>query len=219
MDSLNNITIVVASDNLYAVMVAVLIKSIEINHKTKELISFYIIDDGISKSNKRKLQSSVNPAMTTLYWIKSSDLIPLEIKMPSDQSSLPNTTYLRIFAPYATNPNCKKLIYMDVDMLLYDDISKLYNVDINDNVLAAIQDTQEVFSASFAIPNYKDLGIPGETKYFNAGLMLIDCEKWIKNEISFKVMKCLHDNLKHVFYADQYGLNVVLNNKWIAISN
>lgn len=52
MSFAEKISIVVASDNHYAVMIAALIKSVEINHISNELLSFTIIDDGISKTNK-----------------------------------------------------------------------------------------------------------------------------------------------------------------------
>lgn len=219
MNPPEKITIVVVSDNLYAVLIAALIKSIEINHKTSELISLYIIDDGISKSNKRKLQNTVNPEITTLHWLKSNTIIPADIKIPFDQSSYPFTIYLRLFAPYAISQDCKKFIYMDVDMLLYDDISKLFHIDLGENILGATQDSQELVSYPYAIQNYKELGLAAETKYFNSGLMLINREKWIENNIAEKVMQCLHDNLKYIFYPDQYGLNVILHDKWQVISN
>jgi lipopolysaccharide biosynthesis glycosyltransferase len=44
----NNINIIVASDNHYAILIAALLKSIDLNHKTAEHIDFYIIDDGIA---------------------------------------------------------------------------------------------------------------------------------------------------------------------------
>lgn len=47
MKSTNTISIVVASDNFFAIMIAALLKSIDLNHFTEEHIDFYIIDDGI----------------------------------------------------------------------------------------------------------------------------------------------------------------------------
>ncbi|RYE13840.1 MAG: glycosyltransferase family 8 protein, partial [Rickettsiales bacterium] len=126
MDLPNKITIVLASDNMYAVMIAALIKSIELNHKTKENLEFFVIDDGISNRNIEKIKKSVDTT-TTINWMKSNKIIPSYFKFPSDRGSLPFTTYLRLFAPYIVGEHCKKLIYMDVDMLLYDDISKFYN--------------------------------------------------------------------------------------------
>jgi len=218
MNLREKIYIVVATDNQYAVLTAALIKSIEINHKSDELLSFTIIDDGISKTNKEKLQNSTNPDTTILSFIKPSKIIPPEVKIPIDQSTYPVTAYLRLFAPYTVGLECKKLIYMDVDMLMYDDISNLYHIDIGDNIIGAVQDYQGVVSSPYAIKNYKELGIPAETKYFNSGLMVINPKKWIEADIANKVIKCMIDNVGYYDYPDQYGFNVVLHNQWYEIS-
>ncbi|RYE14188.1 MAG: glycosyltransferase family 8 protein [Rickettsiales bacterium] len=208
------ITIVVASDNQYAVLTAALLKSIEINHKTPEHINFIIIDDGISNSNKKKLEQSINNSIITLKWIKADNLIPANIKIPADQSTLPYTTYLRLFTPYAVDQECKKLIYMDVDMLMFDDVSNLYNIDLGNKIIGAVQDYQFVVSSPTAIKNYQALGMLPDAMYFNGGMLLIDTQKWREADISKKVIDCMNENLEHVLYADQYGLNVVLHKNW-----
>lgn len=214
MDTNNTISIVVASDNQYTVLTAALLKSIEVNHKSNEHINFTIIDDGISAANKKKLENSINKNIITLNWIKASKLIPDNIKIPSDQSTLPYTAYLRLFAPYAVESDCQKLIYMDVDMLMYDDVSNLYHIDLENNIIGAVQDYQFVVSSPYAIKNYKELSMLPDAMYFNSGLLVIDTQKWIEADISKKVIDCMNENLAHVLYADQYGLNVVLHKDW-----
>lgn len=217
MDSPEKISVLLASDNHYAVLIAALIKSIEINHKTNEHIVFTIIDDGVSENNKKKLEKSITSDIISLRWVKPKDIVPPHVKIPTDTSIYPITVYLRLFAPYAVGLQYKKIVYMDVDMILYDDISNLYNINIGDNVLGAVQDYMPTFNHPRAIPNYKALGIPAETKYFNSGLMLINSEKWIKEDVANKVIKCMNDNKLHIIYPDQYGLNIVLRNSWYEI--
>lgn len=216
MNSKEKISIVVASDNQYAVLTAALIKSIEVNHKSGELISFTIIDDGISKTNKEKLKNSINSDITSLHFIKSTSIIPPNVKIPIDQSTYPVTAYLRLFAPYAAS-DCNKIIYMDVDMLMYDDISNLHNINIGNNIIGAVQDYQGIFSSPYAIKNYKELGFSPEAKYFNSGLLVINPKKWIEEDIANKVIKCMVDNEGYYNYPDQYGFNVVLYNQWYEI--
>ncbi|RYY08226.1 MAG: glycosyltransferase family 8 protein, partial [Sphingobacteriaceae bacterium] len=166
------ISIVVTSDNHYCVMIAALIKSIEVNHKSGENIELIIIDDGISKRNKSKLQNSIDNNVTKIKWVSSNAVIPKNIKIPADQSTLPHTIYMRLFAPNLVDERCKKLIYLDVDMILYDDISNLFNIDIGDNIIGAVQDYILTFDSSTGVPNYAELGFPAKAKYFNAGLLV-----------------------------------------------
>jgi lipopolysaccharide biosynthesis glycosyltransferase len=218
MDTESRITIAVATDNNYSILLAALLKSIEVNHKTPEKIDVYVIDDGISAGNIRKLKSQVTGDIITLHWLKSSEIIPADIRMPLDSSAFPVTAYMRVLAPNALPASVNKMIYLDVDMIVQEDISKLWHIDLRDHIFGAVIDFAEVVSTSWAgIPNYKELGMAPDTKYFNSGMMLINIEKWKAANITRRVMDCVHENLENVRMADQYGLNVVLVNQWLEI--
>ncbi|WP_207424824.1 glycosyltransferase family 8 protein [Desertivirga brevis] len=214
----SSISIVAASDNHYALLLAALIKSVEVNHKTNEKLDFYIIDDGISKRNKTRIQSSINPDTTTLHWNPSKGVVPENVKIPVDHTAFPLTTYLRLFGPHIVPASVKKIIYLDVDMIVQDDISKLYNVDIGDALIAAVQDIGKTVSCDWGgVPNWKELGMDEQAKYFNAGLLVINTEAWRSKGTTTKVLQAMYDNMKHVNFADQYGLNVALYNEWVEL--
>ncbi|SEB09258.1 glycosyltransferase family 8 protein [Pedobacter hartonius] len=215
MSSKNNISIVVASDNHYAILIAALLKSIEINHKTAEHIDFYIIDDGISAKNKQKIIDSLQSDVITVRWFEKHAIIPEGVSIPVDKSAFPLTTYLRLFAPYALPPDVERLIYLDVDTIVMKDISLLWNADLNGCTIGAVLDVGKTVDCAWGgIPNYKDLGLLPSTKYFNAGIMLIDVIRWREEEISKKVIDALRTYAEHVVLVDQYGLNVVFANRW-----
>ena len=215
MNNNGRINIVLASDNHYAILIAALIKSIEVNHKTEEGIDFYIIDDRISTSSKEKIQASVKSKDISIHWLNIDQVIPPDIKFPIDNTAFPLTAYFRVFAPYAIPQHLDRVIYLDVDMVVQEDISTLWHTDIGDHVFAAVQDLQKVVSCSWGgIPNYKELGMDPDTKYFNSGLLLINTKAWREANITNRVFTCLHENLQFINYADQYGLNVALVNQW-----
>jgi lipopolysaccharide biosynthesis glycosyltransferase len=211
----NKISIIVASDNHYAILIAALLKSIDINHKTPEHIDFYIIDDGIAAGTRDKLNSIVSPERITIKWIKSNNMVPADISIPVDTSSFPLTAYLRIFAPYAVDQDLDRLIYLDVDTIVQSDISGLWNTDIGDCIMAAAQDPGKNVACEWGgIPNYKELGLSADTMYFNSGVLIIKPKEWREQKIAAQVMEVLVKYKEHVRLADQYGLNVVMANKW-----
>ncbi len=212
------ITIVVASDNHFAILIAALLKSIDLNHKTDEHIDFYIIDDGISAKAKSRLETIADPSRITLKWFKSKEIIPADIVIPVDTTSMPLTTFLRIFAPYIIDPELDKLIYLDVDIILQDDISKFWNIPLGEYTVGAVQDYSKTVDCQWAgIPNYKELGLAPDTKYFNAGVLLMNPQKWREEKLTNQVITALVDYKDHVKMGDQYGLNVVLANKWLEL--
>lgn len=220
MSSKNNISLVVASDNQYAILLAALLKSIEENHRTEEKIDVYILDDNISSKNKEKINQTITPSITTLNWLTIDSVIPKDITIPIDNTAFPLTCYYRIFAPYAIPKDVEKVIYLDVDMIVLEDISKLWNTNIGDHLFAAVQDWQLTVSCSWGgIPNYKELGIPADTKYFNSGLLVMNAKKWREEDVTSRVIQFMHENIKFINYADQYGLNGALYNQWYELDS
>ncbi len=214
----NNISIVVASDNHYAILIAALLKSIDVNHKTSEHIDFHIIDDGIAPKFKSLLETMVDPFRISIKWFKSDTIIPPDIIIPVDGSAFPRTVYMRIFSPYVIDQNADKLIYLDVDTIVQHDISKLWNISLGDYTLGAVQDIGKTVDCEWAgIPNYKELELEPKTKYFNSGVLMINVKKWRAEDISKQVILTLIKFKEHLSLPDQYGLNVVLAKKWLEL--
>ena len=88
------LTVVVATDNHYIILLAALIKSIETNLSVDKKIDIYIIEDNVSQTNKTKLQQSINTNITTLIWKDMAGVIPEGIKLPLDRSSYPLNIYM-----------------------------------------------------------------------------------------------------------------------------
>ncbi|MCA6438479.1 MAG: glycosyltransferase family 8 protein [Sediminibacterium sp.] len=214
----DKITIVVASDNHYAILIAALLKSIEINHKTPEHIDFYIIDDGISHESIRKINSIPDPSKITLNWRKREDIVPKEIVIPADTSAFPITAYMRLFAPYVVDETLDKYIYLDVDTIVQDDISLLWNTDLGDYTIAAAQDVGKTFDCAWGgVPNYAELGYSADTHYFNSGVQVVNPKKWRELNITKKAIDVLVKHQQHVKLADQYAFNVIFANKWLRL--
>lgn len=212
------ITLVVVCNNHFAVLLAALLKSIDITHKTEEDINIYVVDDGLNSSTRVKLKKCICSAKITLTWIKIGDAIPKGILIPMDNSSFPISAYLRLFASQFVSSDVKKIIYLDADMILLEDISVLWNTSLQDYAVAAVIDrTGKVSNAWGGIKNYKELGLDPEAKYFNSGLLVIDLIKWREMNLTNRVINCISENKQYAAFPDQYGLNVVLVNNWLEL--
>jgi lipopolysaccharide biosynthesis glycosyltransferase len=215
MHNIEPIVIVVACDNHYMPLLAGLMKSIEVNHKTEEHIHFFILDDRIIKRNKSKLIRSVSADVFTIHWLSMEEVIPEGMNIPYDNSSYPLIIHMRMFIPYFIPREYEKVIYMDVDMIVNDDISKLWSTDLKEFTIAAVVDVRiKEFGNSHAVENYRQLGFEAKTRYFNTGLLLMNTRKWRENDYTPKVFACIDENRKFANYPDQYGLNVVFANNW-----
>ncbi|MEC4813806.1 MAG: glycosyltransferase family 8 protein, partial [Scytonema sp. PMC 1069.18] len=108
----------------------------------------------------------------------------------------------------------KKAIYLDSDMVVTGNLAELWDIDIQDNYILAVQDDIQLYvSMSDGLKNYKELGISPDYKYFNAGLLVINLEKWRAENIGKKVLEHVQ-KYRGIVRDDQDGLNAILAGKW-----
>ncbi|RRN76779.1 glycosyltransferase family 8 protein, partial [Pseudoxanthomonas sp. SGD-10] len=59
--------------------------------------------------------------------------------------------------------------------------------------------------------------LDSSSPYFNSGLLLMNIKKWLEYDVTPKVIDCVNQNRDVASFSDQYGLNVVLANKWLEL--
>lgn len=219
MKTNDRISVVLACDDHYIVLLAALLKSIEMNHVSEEIVDIYIVDDQISKTSKKKLNASLSHDKLNLIWLKMAEIIPEGVVLPLVNNSYPLNTYIRLLIPYFIPKDVRKIIFIDVDMIMLDDISNLWKMDTGKYVIGAVSDTIGPVAKTIGegIENYKELGLNPEEKYFNAGLQLINIDKWLEQDITQKTFDAINNNKKYAALGDQYGLNIALCGNWYEI--
>jgi lipopolysaccharide biosynthesis glycosyltransferase len=204
------LTVATVCDNHYIIMLAALIKSIEVNYGGDEKIDLYIINDHIKKQNRQRLTNSVNPEKINLSWVNVSEIIPEDTLLPLDRTSYPANIYARLFIAGWLPERIKRVLYLDVDMIFRKDISALWNTDIEGKTIGAVIDKSMTMGSSWAgIRNYKELDFE----------LLIDTVKWRNSRSTEHILRRISDNLKHADYPDQYGLNVVFAKNWFELNS
>ena len=225
-DNINeHIPVFVASDDGYAPYVATTMVSI-LKH-TKSFIDYYVLDGGISEENQKKiLKTAEKWNNVKVHFVKIDMSFGKDIKFAKG-SHVTLSTYSRLFIPMLPETkNIKKAIYMDVDMIVIKDIKEIYDSNLEGNVIGAVKDLGIMYSKPDPLHGtyrmYKlDKSYSLYRKYFNAGLLLIDCEKWRQGDYTKKVFDNVYKYTKDVdetksksesktffLWDDQDGLNV-----------
>ncbi len=206
------IVMVCAADDDYAMPLTVTICSVLANLSTNCTVAIFIIDGGMRKYNKRKIIDSVKSDKVSLKWLKIDDKL-LSNMLISRHITL--ASYYRILIPNLLSNQYKKAIYLDSDLIVKGNLELLWNIDIEENYLLAVPDIDVPHvSSPKGLRNYQQLGIPSDAKYFNAGVLVINLDKWRSNSTSVKVIQYIEQNKEHVRWHDQDGLNAVLPGKW-----
>ena len=198
--------ILFSSDNNYVRHLGVAIYSI-LSHNIKiPSFRFYIVDNEISSDNKVSLFSSVkslgNAELILIPFKKWSDNLHLNMLWPISLSA-----YARLFISEMIDQNAERVLYMDCDVFVNGDLFNLWNTDLGDNVIGAVQDQ---------VPsNTKTcVGLNPYDPYFNSGILLIDLKKWRNNDLSNESMKFIASHEGKVIHHDQGVLNGVLKGQW-----
>ncbi|MBU7584371.1 MAG: glycosyltransferase family 8 protein [Nostoc sp. TH1S01] len=205
------IFLVCAADNNYAMPLAVTVRSALANLKSNRKISLLIIDGGINQANKSKIIKSFNPEQIDISWVQPDNKIFENLVL---SRHLTISCYYRLLITEFLPKEVNKAIYLDSDMVVTGDLEELWNIDIEDNYVLAVQDDVQLYiSMSQGLRNYQDHGLSPDSKYFNSGLLVINLDKWREENIGLKVINYLRENLEYS-PDDQDGLNAVMAGKW-----
>ncbi|GEM_PF-1203678 len=99
-----------------------------------------------------------------------------------------------------------KILYIDSDIIIKDDLIHIWNEDITEYHVGAVVNLEGEM--------YQILGLGTPLNYFNAGFILINLEKWRKELLFDRFMEYVSTNLEKIVFADQDILNGVLDGNW-----
>lgn len=212
------ISIVFTCDNNYVHCLGALLASIIANSNQNYFYDFIVFDGGISNENKLKFDLLIRGSNSGITFVDFTD----EFKSYKVHMHFTRATFYRlILSDIITDRS--RILYMDCDMIALDDLSKIFFLDMEGKPVAAVADyiMEHFCAAEIPIPvfignksarQYLDESLNIDPfKYFQAGFMLIDLERF-KSLISPQV---LVDDLKNncYWFLDQDVINKHLNNQ------
>jgi len=118
-------------------------------------------------------------------------------------------TYCRILLPHLLN--VPRLIYLDCDVLVFRDLSELFNLELSPGkVLAAVPDS-ETLSVAEDCPTIADaMRLPAEGAYFNCGVMLMNLDELRKQHFFERAVEFLNTWRPAYRFWDQSAINFLL---------
>ena len=119
--------------------------------------------------------------------------------------------YYRIFAP-SLLPQLSRAVYLDSDVVLTNDVAKLYFTDLGEMTVGAVTDESVISEPVFARYVTRYLGFNTPDEYFNSGVLLMDFERMRNDRIEEKFISLLSEDFRTVA-PDQDVLNFILAGK------
>jgi lipopolysaccharide biosynthesis glycosyltransferase len=204
-----SIAIACAADDTYALPLSVMLVSFFSTLDKRVDPHVFIINSGISSDNKDKITQSIG-SDKQISWCSPDISLTKDLFVSRHIS---HTSYLRLLLPDFVPEVFSKIIFLDSDMIIRNDLYKLWSIPIDDNYLIASQDAYyRYLSGKFTyLPG---VNLPKNAEYFNAGVLVINLEKWRKEKIGTKILDCAKGYSAFLEHHDQDAMNIVLLNKW-----
>lgn len=169
-----------ACDDAFVKFTIISIRSMLENASPDRFYRFHILITNVSERSRRVAKELERENTEIIFEDVTSYLTAIEKKLPL-RDYYSKTTYYRLFIADMF-PQYDKAIYIDSDTVVLGDISELYDADLKDNYVGAV--TERVMTDIDVYGRYVEqvLGID-RYAYFNAGLLLLNCKQFRKNDL------------------------------------
>jgi len=112
----------------------------------------------------------------------------------------------------------ERVLYLDCDILALRPLGEVFATELNGNALGAVEDWQ---SMSGPLRRFQDhpraIGLPHGARYFNAGVLLLDWQKTLQQDLLGKSVALWSERIAHgtpLPMMDQDALNLGFQNNW-----
>src|SRR5574344_366442 len=204
----NLITIFFSCDDAYVPFLAVSLESLEQNASKEYLYNIKILNTNtISKENQNKIISKYKHDNFEIEFVDITEKVKSIDDKLHTRDYYSKSTYYRLFIPtlYA---NLDKALYLDSDIVVKGNIANLFNTDIEEYYVGAINDGAIVSVKEFQHYAEKVVGVDNYTHYFNAGILLMNLKKMREIDFENKFIALL-TNVNFTVAQDQDYLNAI----------
>ena len=195
-----------AVDNNYIDYLKITLTSIIDNAKDENYrYNFIILHTGLSLESKKKIAKLAHKRFRVTFYNVSANLHQMENRFKT-RDYYTMTTYYRLLIPDLFF-YYDKALYLDCDIVVLGDLSKLYAYDLKDNLVGAIPDASVQIVPEFIQYVNEALMIKKEN-YFNAGVLVMNLKKMRNTHLLRRVFE-LSKTVAFKVAQDQDLLNVI----------
>jgi lipopolysaccharide biosynthesis glycosyltransferase len=122
---------------------------------------------------------------------------------------LTKEAYLRFLAPEFFPANVNRVLYLDCDVVVLDELGPLWSIDLRGKAMAAAPDFP--WDQDGTLPRrMASLGLGVSDTYINSGVLLLDLDRWRRDRISDRLFAYARARGSALAFHDQDTLNAVL---------
>ena len=186
----------------YAPYLSTAIYSLTSNRDPKKEYAIIIFHTGLSLKNIEILKLLETSRVEIEFVDLEEQLRPYE-ELFRTCAHYTKETYYRLFIPTFLGKFFDRFVYLDADLVVNDDISKLFEEADPEKTVSAVLNYSTKEDADYI----RSLGLDPES-YVNAGVMVVDCKRYLQANYFEKAIECLRRQETYQ-YVDQDVLNLI----------
>lgn len=193
-------------DNSYLRAMGAVVASIVANNPGQHF-TFHILTFEVSEEHQARIKQIEE------IWNVSTELHLLDITSFQQFSHFLSQSYYslsiftRLVIPEVLQGRADRVLYLDADILCVGKLTELIDLDISNEIAAVVAD------APVTTKRRVDALKLARAEYFNGGVLFINTEKWIANDITVHTLDVLLNHKSDLRFNDQDALNIVLNGR------
>lgn len=199
--------IVINTDDNYIQHSMAMLCSLYENNKIHN-ITLHILSNKLTSKNKNHI-IEITERYNNEYLFYQVDETILEGVQFRNKRPLTKAAYYRLMLTSLLNSKINKVLYLDCDLIILQDISELFNLEIDNYALAACLD-----KFPYSSKHRSQLHMEMDTRTFCSGVMLVNLDYWRKNNSEKYLIEYAKRKREEVWLHDQDVLNYLFKNKW-----
>lgn len=206
-----------ASSDLFAEPAGISIVSLLENVKDNTITEIFLLDYGLSEESIARFREIENSYGVKITLIRSKEIIESErdnLGLSDFSGSM--ATYSRAFIDLIIPEYVDKLLYIDADTIVCDDVSDVFNIELNECVMAGIVGINQyapLLTNKVWINPELQL-INHNSTYFACGVVLYSLNNWRKSDCRRMICSAC-SKISEYPYADQTLINNAIPEKLI----
>lgn len=173
----------------------------------------HIISAGLQARTEEAINSfSTTQQMVVSYYALDKNWV--DRNLPQLTGHISTATFFRCFMGDLLPTDIHRVLYLDCDLIITDHLDELWSFDLQGAVVGVVEDMWALCGIEG-----ERLGYPTSYSYFNAGVLLIDMDKWREMDMTHLSLDYMSKYREVLRFNDQDILNGLLYNhrKWLPV--
>lgn len=201
---MDKMIIACACDNGYAAHCGTMLTSVFENSKNIK-IEIYILTDFIDEENRRKFD------VLSAQYCQEIHIVDIDMNFFKELPYMGNNSlapYYRLLIPQVIPDNVGKILYLDCDIIIRNNLYELWSIDIEGFAFAAAED------AFIQISEFvKRLCYPLDDSYYNTGVLLYNLTYLREMQFSTRVEYYCQNYRERIVFHDQDVINAIYHGR------